>query len=142
MKFQNPALKILALILIFNSCENPDPSKININLGGIMIRIAEIEIDSNYIQAYNGILKEESETSLRLEPGVICIYPMYQTDKPTQIRLLEIYASEEAYKSHLQTQHFQKYKTATIDMIKSLQLIDMKSIDPVTMSQIFCKIQY
>jgi quinol monooxygenase YgiN len=111
------------------------------NVENMMIRIAEIEIDSNYLQEYNTILKEEAEASVRLEPGVICIYPMYQSDKPTQIRLLEIYANTEAYESHLKTPHFQKYKTSTLDMVKSLKLIDMKSIDAVTMPQIFSKIQ-
>ena len=44
----------------------------------MMIRVAELEIDSNYLEDYKKILKEESEASVRLEPGVISIYPMYQ----------------------------------------------------------------
>ncbi|MBK8505757.1 MAG: antibiotic biosynthesis monooxygenase [Saprospiraceae bacterium] len=141
MKFQNIALKILVTILISNSCKKPQQSVFNSDLHNMMIRIAEIEIDSNHTQEYRTILKEESEASIRLEPGVICIYPMYQKNNPTQIRLLEIYSSGEAYKAHLKTPHFQKYKTTTLNMVKSLQLVDMTSIDPTTMSQIFCKIQ-
>lgn len=58
----------------------------------LMIRISEIEIDSNYVEEYNSILKEESRESMKLEPGVISIYPMYQKENPTQVRILEIYA--------------------------------------------------
>jgi quinol monooxygenase YgiN len=107
----------------------------------MMIRISEIEIDSSYLDQYNKILKEESRASVKLEPGVISIYPMYQKDNPTQVRILEIYASREAYESHLKTQHFQEYKTSTLKMVKSLKLIDMEAIDPETMSQIFRKLK-
>ncbi len=107
----------------------------------MMIRISEIEIDSNYVKEYNSILKEEAEASVRLEAGVISIYPMYQKDKPTQIRILEMYANRNAYESHLKTPHFQKYKTTTLKMVKSLRLIDMEALDTETMTQIFKKIR-
>lgn len=106
----------------------------------MMVRMAEIEIHPEYIDEYKTILKEESEASVRLEPGVICIYPMYERDNPWQIRLLEIYADNEAYQSHLQTPHFQKYKTSTLKMVKSLKLIDMEAIDLNNMSKLFQKI--
>ena len=105
-----------------------------------MIRIAEIEIEPEFIDDYLAILKEEAEASIRLEPGVICIYPMYQKESPTEIRLLEIYADKEAYESHLQTPHFKHYKTTTLKMVKSLKLVDMEAIDPETMPQIFVKL--
>ena len=105
-----------------------------------MVRVAEIEIEDGYIEEYLSILSEEAEASVRLEKGVICIYPMYQAKNPSQIRLLEIYASQEAYEAHLQTPHFKHYKTSTQHMVKSLRLIDMESIDPGSMSQIFRKL--
>jgi quinol monooxygenase YgiN len=107
----------------------------------MMIRISEIEIDSSYLDQYNKILKEESRASVKLEPGVISIYPMYQKDNPTQVRILEIYSSREAYESHLKTPHFQEYKTSTLKMVKSLKLIDMEAIDPETMSKVFRKLK-
>lgn len=107
----------------------------------MMIRISEIEIDSNYRKEYNSILQEESRASVQLEPGVIAIYPMYQKENPTQIRILEIYANRKAYESHLKTPHFQKYKTSTFKMVKSLKLVDMDNIDSQTMAEIFRKMQ-
>ena len=106
-----------------------------------MVRIAEIEIVSGYLEEYKAILKEEAEASVRLEPGVISIFPMYQKEHPTQVRILEIYASREAYESHLQTPHFQKYKTATQKMVKSLKLVDMDGADAETMTKIFKKMR-
>jgi len=66
--------------------------------------------------------------------------PMYQLETPTELRILEIYASQEAYESHLNTPHFKKYKTTTLKMVKSLKLIDMNAIDAGTMAKIFRKI--
>lgn len=105
----------------------------------MMIRIAEIEVDSNYLKEYNAILQEGSRASVQLEAGVIAIYPLYQKENPTQIRILEIYANRKAYEAHLQTPHFQKYKTTTLKMVKSLKLIDMHNIDSQTMAEIFRK---
>jgi quinol monooxygenase YgiN len=106
----------------------------------MMVRIAEIQVDPNFFKEYIEILKEESSASVELEPGVISIFPMFQKENPTQIRLLEIYANKEAYESHLKTAHFQKYKTTTLKMVKSLRLIDMSAIDPATMKKLFSKL--
>lgn len=108
---------------------------------GMVIRISEIEIHSNHLEAYKAILKEEAEASVRLEPGVISIFPMYQKKDATQVRILEIYGSRHDYESHLKTPHFQKYKTSTFHMVKSLQLVDMDALDPETMNKIFGKLK-
>ena len=107
----------------------------------MMIRISEIEIDSSFLKEYKSILQEESRASVQLESGVIAIYPMYQKENPTQIRILEIYANRKAYESHLKTPHFQKYKTSTLKMVKSLKLVDMDNIDSQTMADIFRKLK-
>ena len=104
-----------------------------------MVRVSEIEIVPSHLDEYKAILKEEAAASVRLEPGVIAIFPMYQKEHPTQVRILEIYANREAYESHLQTSHFQRYKTSTLRMVKSLKLVDMGVVDAETMSRIFRK---
>jgi 4-carboxymuconolactone decarboxylase len=107
----------------------------------MMVRIAEIEILPEYLKEYIAILKEEAAASVKLEPGVIAIFPMYRQQQENQIRILEIYASEAAYQSHLKTAHFQHYKTATLKMVKSLQLVDMHTLDKETMLEIFEKLK-
>ena len=87
-----------------------------------------------------GTLNEEARKSVELEPGVISIFPMFQKENPCQIRIIEIYADKSAYQSHLKTEHFLKYKTSTIKMVKSLKLIDMEASDPMMMKEIFKKI--
>ncbi|HSD05628.1 putative quinol monooxygenase [Flavobacterium sp.] len=106
----------------------------------MIVRLTEIEIDSNFVKEYSEILKEESSASVALEPGVISIFPMFQKDNPIQIRILEIYANKEAYESHLKTPHFQKYKTTTLKMVKALRLIDMSVMDPENMKEMFSKL--
>lgn len=135
--------KIFFIATLFNlllATINSNAQAVSAQTKDMMIRLSEIEIDSNYLDEYNSILKEESRASVLLEADVIAIYPLYQIENPTQIRILEIYANREAYEAHLKTPHFQEYKTSTLKMVKSLKLIDMKSIDSETMKEIFRKI--
>jgi len=53
---------------------------------------------------------------------------------------VEIYKNEEAYKAHLQTPHFLKYKTSTLSMVKKLDLVDMTPLDEQAMPLIFKKL--
>jgi len=108
---------------------------------GMLVRISEIQVDAEFLKEYTAILKEEAEASVRLEPGVVAIFPMFQKDDRTAVRILEIYASHEAYESHLKTPHFQHYKTTTLHMVKSLKLVDMEAMDTETMTRIFEKMR-
>lgn len=116
-------------------------SSISAQKSNMMIRIAEIEIDAKYTKTYQAILQEEANASVLAEPGVIAIYPLYQKDNPTQVRILEIYANREAYELHLKSAHFLKYKTSTQAMVKSLKLVEMENIDASGMVEIFRKMK-
>ena len=105
----------------------------------MIVRIAEIEVYPQYLKEYLDFANEVDRLSVEHEPGVICLFPMQSAEDSTQIRILEIYASEEAYQQHLKTAHFQKYKTDTLHMVKSLKLPTMHPLDPETMKQIFKK---
>ena len=52
---------------------------------------------------------------------------------------MEIYRSEAAYKAHLATPHFRKYKDGTPHMIKSLELVPVRPLDPKHANGIFWK---
>lgn len=106
----------------------------------LMVRISEIEIYPEFLEKYKVILKEESAVSMKIEPGVVSLFAMYQSESPTQVRIVEIYANTEAYQSHLKTPHFQHYKTTTLKMVKSLKLVDMTDVDTQIMLTIFKKL--
>lgn len=88
------------------------------------VRIARIVVDSAQLEAYRAALKEGIETAVRVEPGVLSLQAVYDSNHPTQVTVFEIYADKAAYESHIQTAHFKKYKSTTRDMVKSLELTD------------------
>lgn len=92
------------------------------------VRIARLVIDSTKIQVYNEALKIHAETAVRVEPGVIMLYAVQEKENPARVSVFEIYASLEAYNSHIKTAHFLKYKETVKDMVKSLELIDVTPI--------------
>ena len=88
------------------------------------MRVAEIDIDPAQLEAYKTAVSEEIENSVRAEPGVLALYAVSDKDNPAHVRVFEIYADSDAYKTHLETPHFRKYKAATQDMVRSLRLIE------------------
>lgn len=97
---------------------------------GQMVRLARLVIDSSQLESYKTALREEIETSVRVEPGVLTLYAVSEKNNPTYITILEIYADIDAYKAHVQTPHFIKYKTSTSGMVKSLKLVETVPIAP------------
>jgi len=95
-----------------------------------MVRLAKLVIDSTQLENYNVLLREEIEASVRVEPGVLTLYAVAEKNNPTHITILEIYADTVAYKSHLLTPHFIKYKNGTKDMVKSLELVEALPLVP------------
>lgn len=65
-----------------------------------MIKIARIAVNPYKLEEYKAILKEEMETSLRLEDGVQVLYATWDNENPNRFTILEKYESEEAYTSH------------------------------------------
>jgi len=114
---------LAALLMIFYNASAQEEHK-------QMVRLANLVIDEAHLESYNEFLKEEIETSLRLEPGVLTLYAVAEKDDPTHITILEIYASKEAYQSHVQTPHFLKYKNGTQHMVKSLTLTETMPLIP------------
>ena len=105
--------------------------------GTMLVRIAKIEVYPEHLEAYLNAATEIQQKSLAEEPGVLCLFPNQMKEDNTQIRILEIYASKEAYQHHIQTAHFQKYKQGTLHMVKSLKLQDLTPLDRNTMNKIF-----
>ena len=108
------------------------------NLGETMlVRLAEIEIYPEYLTEYLAAAEEIQLESLKTEPGVICLFPSQMKEDSTQVRILEIYASQKAYQHHIQTPHFLKYKQGTLHMVKSLKLQDLSPLNKETMNLLF-----
>lgn len=93
-----------------------------------MVRLANLEIEPQHLDAYKAALKEEIADSIRIEPGVLALRAVEEKDNPTKITIMEIYADADAYKAHILTPHFQKYKVGTQHMVKSLKLVEVVPI--------------
>ena len=98
--------------------------------GQQLVRLSKITVDPARLVGYNAFLQEEIEASLRLEPGVLALYAVAAKEAPGQVTILEIYADRAAYESHITTPHFRKYKEGTLDMVLSLELVDVVPLMP------------
>ena len=96
--------------------------------GKTYMRIAKITVDSTKLDEYKAALKEQMQSALRIEKGVLAYSAVEDKKNPSKITILETYASTEAYQAHIQTEHFKKYKEAVADMVKQLELMDVVPI--------------
>jgi 4-carboxymuconolactone decarboxylase len=98
--------------------------------GQQIVRLSKLEIAPEKLEQYKVALKEEIEASIRLEPGVLTLYAVFEKRAPNKLTILEIYKNRKAYESHIKTPHFLKYKTGTLDMVINLELIDTDPLIP------------
>ena len=99
--------------------------------------LAEIEVHPQYLKEYLAAAAEIQKASLAEELGVVCLFPTQTKEDSYQIRILEIYASQQAYEHHIKTAHFLKYKQGTLHMVKHLKLNDLQPLTPETVNKIF-----
>lgn len=104
-----------------------------------IVRLSKIEVYPEYLDEYIKFATEVGEVSLRTESGVLTMYAVAEKDNPCKITILETYASQEAYKKHIASAHFQKYKQGTLHMVKSLELVDQKPLNPANKLKNFIK---
>jgi quinol monooxygenase YgiN len=97
-------------------------------LQGQYVQFAEIEIDPAQLEDYKAAVREQIETAVRVESGVLALYGVSEKDNPAHIKVFEIYRDVDAYKSHLESAHFKKYKAITEKMVKSLKLVQTMPI--------------
>lgn len=94
------------------------------------VRLSLITVDPARLDEYKAYLKEGVTASMSREPGVLVLYPTTRKDAPNVFTILEIYANRAAYESHIKSAHFQKYKQGTLDMVQSLELVDVDPLVP------------
>ena len=141
--FEFPTYSYLATGEIIGKCLNLDKqpricTKEQMQADGI-VRLSKIEVYPEYLSEYMDYAKEVGEVSLRTEPGVLTMYAMSEKDNPCLITILETYASQEAYRKHIASAHFQKYKQSTLKMVKSLQLSDQAPLNKANEIKNFIK---
>ncbi len=95
-----------------------------------IVRLSKIEVYPEYLDEYLKYAVEVGSISLQTEVGVLSMYALQDKDNPCKITILETCASAGAYKSHIASSHFQKYKQGTLHMVKTLELCDQRPLNP------------
>lgn len=95
-----------------------------------IVRLSKIEVYPEFLEAYMEYAKEVGAISLKTEPGVLTMYAVADKENPCNITILETYSSLDAYKKHIASEHFRKYKQGTLQMVKTLVLDDVTPLNP------------
>ena len=128
-------MSIAVSLLLFSACGGGQ-SQINTDMcekepmqeDGI-VRLSKIQVNPAYLDEYMKYAVEVGTTSLLTEPGVLTMYAVADKENPCNITILETYSSQDAYKKHIASGHFQKYKQGTLHMVDSLVLDDVTPLN-------------
>ena len=117
-----------AMAVLTLSGKEPDSVKNDLNKR--IVRLSVVVVDPAQLDEYLKFATECGKTSMREEPGVLMMYSMSDKRQPNRITILEIYADNAAYESHIKTPHFRKYKGGTLKMVRQLDLLDQTALIP------------
>jgi quinol monooxygenase YgiN len=132
MKLKRPFRGVMVMLILCSfmavaaktvpmaNADGPSPAPV--------VRLADLDIDPDFVEQYRAALAEEIRTSIDVEPGVLTLYAVSIKEDPTRIRIFETYADMDAYRSHVTSPHFLKYKNETQHMIRNLTLLET---DPI-----------
>ncbi len=95
-----------------------------------IVRLSKIKVNPEYLEEYMKYAVEVGAVSLQTESGVLTMYAVADKENPCNITILETYASQDDYRRHIASEHFQKYKQGTLHMVDSLVLDDVTPLNP------------
>ena len=95
-----------------------------------IVRLSKINVNPDYLDEYMKYAVEVGTVSLQTEPGVLTMYAVADKADPCSITILETYASQDAYRKHIASDHFRRYKQGTLHMVDSLVLDDVTPLNP------------
>ncbi len=79
------------------------------------LRLAHVVVKPECDAAYREAVFANMRASIEREQGVLVMFASTVEDDPTQWYFWELYANEDAYGAHRQTEHFQTYLEKTAD---------------------------
>jgi quinol monooxygenase YgiN len=114
-------LSLLIALATMNAVHSQDSDE-------FFVRLVKIEIEPDALAQYTELLNQQMNTAVKLEEGVLEYRVVNEKENTHRFTLIEIYRDYESYLSHIKTPHFLKYKNSSLDMVKSLELIDANLI--------------
>lgn len=122
---------MISIVMVLVLCSHTDFMIIKEEMAADgIVRLSKIEVYPQFLDEYLKLAVEVGTKSLQSEPGVLTMYAMQDKENPCVITILETYSSQKAYKSHIASKHFQKYKQGTLHMVKTLELCDQTPLNP------------
>lgn len=88
-------------------------------------RLARITVPQEHDEAFREAVFANMRASIAQEDGVLVMYAATLADEPTKWVFWEVYASEEAYAAHRDTDHFKAYIEATKELVSEKELIPL-----------------
>lgn len=98
----------------------------------MFVVVVHFDVKPSHAPDFLTAIKENARLSLEREPGCrqfdVCMTP----GRPASIFLYEIYDSEDAFKTHLTTEHFLDFDRQTASWVASKEVKTLSRVFPVS----------
>ena len=85
--------------------------------GGAFVLLAEFEVKEDRIEEFLALARDDSEHSVKDEPGCQQFDVLISPDEPNVVSFYEIYDCREDFEEHLKTPHFDRFGTGHKELI-------------------------
>lgn len=89
-----------------------------------LVRLEDLEIDPSRLDGFESAAREQAVVTIRKERGVLALHAAAEKDNPARVRIFGVYTDENAYRAHLQTPHFQGFRSDTDKMVLDRAMYD------------------
>lgn len=96
-----------------------------IPLDKAVMNIFELGIKTGKNQQYDEVARSNISSSVRNESGTLAMYSLKRKDDLNQAYMIEIYANEEAYKKHLDSEPYQAFVAQAPEIIEQKRKKDV-----------------
>lgn len=92
-----------------------------------IFRLFRLGLDTAYADEYMAVGRTNLETSIRQEDGTLAMFANHLEHDFSQQVVVEVYASDEAYQTHVDSAHFQAFATLAKQALTSRQVITLEA---------------
>ncbi|MEP1209258.1 MAG: putative quinol monooxygenase [Rhizobiaceae bacterium] len=79
----------------------------------------EFELHEGRLEDFLPLMREQADNSLSLEEECLRFDVLQNSARADVVFLYEIYTSQAAFQSHLDSAHFKNFDAATVDLVKN-----------------------
>ena len=92
----------------------------------VITRLFNLIVNPDFMDKYSEVGINNLTTSHKVEPGTLAMYSTHVPDDPTCCYVFEVYADDDAYNTHVASEHFQAFARAAGEILTGRSVFQLQ----------------